>query len=141
MSKICLQLAQSVTSLFGAPPLRDIDHRADHLNKLSARTQEGVADGMNVSNCSIGFHNSELDVAVCFLKEGPIPRHPELVKVFWVDSLHPLFPHRYALFRIETENSEHFIRPVEDLTACPINGATARVSHALRFRQICFTPL
>ena len=90
LRKVTLVAAQG---FFGTPALRDIDHGADHLNKLSIATQNWMADAMNVFECSIGFHDSELDVAIYFLEERPIACHPELVTVFWVYSLHPLVPH------------------------------------------------
>src|SRR5262249_35040286 len=93
VGKLCLCLAQSLAFRLCPLSLGNIYHRADHLNKLSVRIQNGMAKGMNVSNCPIWFHNSELNVAVFFLKEHPISCHPELFKVFWVDSLHPLLPH------------------------------------------------
>src|ERR1700746_3916505 len=83
LRKVTLVAAQR---LFRMPALRDIDHGADHLNKFSIATQNWMADAMNVSDCSIGFHDSELDIAIYFLEERPITCHPELVKIFWVYS-------------------------------------------------------
>jgi hypothetical protein len=89
LRKVTLATAQG---FFGTPALRDIDHRANHLNKLSIGIQNWVADGMNVSDGSIGSHDSELDIAMDFLEERLITCHPEFVMVFWVNSLHPLVP-------------------------------------------------
>src|SRR4029077_14697873 len=99
---------------------RNIHYRANHLNELSARTQNRMADPVNMLDCSIGFHRSELNVAMHFLEKGPITRHPELVPVFRVYSLHPLVPLGYALMWIETEKSEHFLGPVKDLVTSAI---------------------
>ena len=67
--------------------LRNIDHCANYLKNLSARTQNWMADAMNMFDCSIEFDSSELDVVIHFLDQRPITCHPELVAVFWVYSL------------------------------------------------------
>src|SRR4029077_4721174 len=87
MREIRFELAQPVARLFGTLALRNIHHRADHLNKLSARTQNWMPGTMNVVDCSGGLHGSELDIAMNFLEERPITSHPELVAVFCVYSL------------------------------------------------------
>src|SRR5246127_1254370 len=123
------------------PALCDIDHGANHLNKFSIATQNRVADAMNLFDCAIGCHGSELDVAMYFLEERPISCHPELVPVFWVYSLYPLVPQGQALLWIKAEKSEHFLGPVQDLAACAINRTAARVGQPLRFCQISFAAL
>ena len=41
-----------------------------------------MADATNVFDCSIGSYESELDVAIYFLEEGPITCQLDLVTVF-----------------------------------------------------------
>src|SRR5215831_225638 len=95
-----------------------------------------MADGVDVSNGAIGFHNSKLDVAVHSLAKRLITCHLEFDNILWMYPLHPLVPQGQSLCWIEGEESEHLVRPVEDLTAGAINGTTACMSHALCFRQI-----
>src|SRR5579864_5855021 len=139
MRKIRLELAQPVARLFSTLALRDIDHRADHLNKLPSGTQDWMADTMNVFDFSVGLHDSELYVATYFIEECPFISQLQLFAVFWVYSLQPLVEHWWALLRIKTEKSEHFVGPVHGLVACAINGTTTGVGQALRFHQIGFT--
>jgi MFS family permease len=73
--------------LFGTLSLGDIDHCAEHLNKLSSGTQNWMADAMNVFHCSIGLHDSELYVASYFREERPFTHQLHLIAVFWVYSL------------------------------------------------------
>ena len=92
--RFCKVTLAATQGFFDAPALRDIDHRSNHLNKLSRGTQDGMADAMNVFDCSIRFNDPELDVAVHFLKEHPVSCQPELLTIFRVDSLRPLLPGR-----------------------------------------------
>src|SRR6266481_9261567 len=137
--QVGLQLSQPVARLFGTLALGDIDHCAEHLNKLSSGTQNWMADAMNVFDCSIGLHDSELYVAIYFREERPFTRQLHLIAVFWVYSLQPLVEHWQALLWIKTEKSEHFVGPVHGLVACAINSTTTGVGQALRFHQIGFT--
>src|ERR1700751_4024941 len=139
--EVRLQLAQPFARLVGKLTLRNIHHRTDDLNKVSARTQNGMANGMNVFDCSIGFHNSKLDVTMYLLKERLITSHPELVTVFWVYSLFPFVPLRLALLCIKAEESKHFLGPVKDLVTGAIKSTTARVGQPLSFGQIGFAAL
>src|SRR5260370_7980522 len=71
------------------------------------------------------------------LEEHPITGlSPHFVAIFRVHSPQPLVPHWKAQLRIEAENSEHFLGPVQGLVGCAIAGPTARVGHPLRFRQV-----
>ncbi len=85
--QIGLELTQPVARLFGTLALGDIDHCAEHLNKLSSGTQNWMADAMNVFDCSIGLHESELYVAIYFREERLFTRQLHLIAVFWVYSL------------------------------------------------------
>src|SRR6202008_2627535 len=118
MREIRLKLSQPVARFFGTLALRDIDHRADHLNKLFSGTQNWMADAMNVFDCSIRLHDSELYVATYFIEECPFIRHLQLFAVFWVYSLQPLVERWWALLWIKTEKSEHFVGPVHGLATC-----------------------
>src|SRR5258708_29583621 len=116
--------------------LGDIDHRSDHLKKLSSGTQNWMADTMNVVDCSIGFYDSELGIERYFVEKCPFIRQLQLFAVFWVYSLQPLVEHWQALLWIKAEKSEHFLGPVHGLMACAINGTTARVGQPLSFGQV-----
>src|SRR5580692_7623189 len=73
------------------------------------------------------------------LEEHPITGlslHP--VAIFRVYSLQPLVPHWKALLRIEAENSEHFLGPVQGLVGCAIASPTARLGQPLRFGEVVF---
>src|SRR5271165_103393 len=64
--ELCLQLAQPLALLFGASSLRNIDVRADDFNRLSARTEDWMDDGLDVSNAPIGQNDPEFADVVCF---------------------------------------------------------------------------
>jgi hypothetical protein len=53
VSEICFKLAQPISCLFGMFALRDIDHGADYLNKLSVGTHYGMGQAKNVFERSI----------------------------------------------------------------------------------------
>ncbi len=95
-----------------------------------------MTDAMNVLHRSVRLHNSELDVAFYFGAKRRVARKRYLLAVFWVYLLQELLPLGWALLRIEAEKSEHFVRPVDCLSAGAINGATSRVGLPLRFGQI-----
>src|SRR6266478_2937320 len=100
-----------------------------------------MADAMNVFKCSVRVHDSELYVAICFREECLLTCCLDLVTIFWVYPLEPLLPCGYALFWIEAENSEHFLRPIIMFAASAIDSATARQGQPLRFCQIVFTSM
>src|SRR5712671_5302745 len=124
MCQIGLKLSQPVARLFGTLALGDIDHCAEHLNKLSSGTQNWMADAMNVFDCSIGLHDSELYVAIYFRVERLFTRQLHLGG--WDDSPEPMREQREALLGIKAEKSEYLVRPVHGLATCTINGTTAR---------------
>src|SRR4029077_14831807 len=98
-----------------------------------------MADAMNVFDCSIELHDSELYVAIYFIDECRFTRLLQLFAVFWVHSLQPLVEPWQALLWIKVEKSEHFVGPVHGLLACAVNGTTTGLGQALRFHQIGFT--
>src|ERR1700744_6622420 len=125
----------------GAYAFRDIDHRADYLNKLSVGAQDWMDNAMNVSNRSVGFHDSKFNIAIYFLQEGSIARQLELVAVFRMYSLDPGLQPWQTLLRIEAEQSEHGPGPGQGGEASAVNSATARLGQLLRFREISFAAL
>src|SRR4029077_4913515 len=87
LGKVTLAAAQGFFSVF---TLCNIDHRADHLDHFATGPSNGMAAAMNLFDCSIRCHDSELDVAIRLLKERPIACQLHCVNVFWVYSLQPL---------------------------------------------------
>src|SRR5437016_11899378 len=58
--EISLYLAQSFPLLFSALALRDVNVGSHQFNQLTARTETGWADAMNVLDCSVGKPDLEL---------------------------------------------------------------------------------
>src|ERR1700752_2666141 len=132
LCKVALASAQRLLGIFA---FSDIRNRADHFNKLSIGTHYWMGQATNVFELSIRQHDSELEVGIYLLDEHPIAGlPPDLVAILWMQSmLQPLVPLRNALSRIKSENSEHFLGPVQELVGCAIAGPTACVGQPLGF--------
>src|SRR4029077_4273761 len=65
LGKVTLAAAQR---FFSVPTLCNIDHRAAHFDQFAIGVRNGMSVAMNLFNCSIGYHDSELDVAIRPLK-------------------------------------------------------------------------
>src|SRR4029077_16178975 len=135
LGEVTLAAAQGCFSVF---TLCNIDHRTDHLDQFPTWASNRMAAAMNLFDCSIGCHDSELDVAIRLLKECQITCQLNCVNVFWVYSLQPLVPHRQALLRIKAKEAEHFVGPVQGLSAGAVYGTTASAGQPLCFCQIGF---
>src|SRR5258705_9225493 len=110
--QFCPRLLQgrltAADSLFGKLMFRDIHVRADVLNWLSARAEDGMSNNVDMSNGSVGSDYSELLVVVlpfmhCIkvLLAGP-------VTVLWMDPLKDHRTVRRRLLWIEAPNPVSF---------------------------------
>src|SRR5229473_6706547 len=89
---------------------------------------------MDVSNCSIGQPDSELDGVVSPLAHCVLDAFDHPAAILWMDPLQHRFAVRKALLRIEAPNSEIFLRPIQ--RRCRVEGPAPRMREPLRFRQI-----
>src|SRR5260370_27237035 len=93
---------------------------------------------MDVSNSSIGKHDSELDGVVSSLAHCALDVFDNPVAILWMDPLQYRFTVRKALLRIEAPNSEIFLGPIE--SRYRVEGPAPCMRKPLRFRQVTLAP-
>src|SRR5690349_18117552 len=93
----------------------DIDVCADDLDKLSMLGKQMMANCFEIFDCSIGEHDSEIDLVISFLLQCVLGLFQHPVSVAWMDSL----PHgcavRQTLLWIKPPDSVALLRPIENL--------------------------
>src|SRR6516165_9523857 len=100
MREICLQLPKSLVLRLCAFALRHIDVRSDHFDSFSIRGKQWVARRLDIFDCSIEKHDSELEYEISFLTQGLINLCTHSLAIIWMDPLENSFPVGEPLLRI-----------------------------------------